>query len=91
MLRSISAADAAHFDGTGFDLALYRTMKLDLALPNFGEMQCLLFDLPPGCIRISEAIVTVAALKPGVARLFTVGNAAEEVVERFAEALDDIL
>src|SRR6266581_1888915 len=86
-------------DGDCLDLADYRAMEDDLALPDLGEMQrsfellSLLFsgELPTRSIRIGEAIIAVAALKPWITWIFSIQEPPEEVLKCLVKASQDIL
>ena len=74
-------------------------MKCDLCLTYLGETErplkllALLFhgELPASPIGIGERVITVASLKPGIAWIFPVFAASEEIVKRFLDPHEHIL
>ncbi len=70
--RSFAAADAAHLDRDRLDRAFQGPMHLDLCRSYLAERQELPIELPACPIRVSERVIAVATLKPGIAWLFPV-------------------
>src|SRR6266849_2864147 len=78
-------------DRTGFDRACDLPMELDLDRANLRETHPIISSERVSTLRVGEAIIAIAALKPGIARLLTLLDSAEEVVKRFLHPPKHIL
>src|SRR2546425_3281477 len=78
------------FDGTGFDGAFHFTVKLDLDMTYFAEMESLIDDLI-ATLGVGERIVAVCTLEPRIARRFTIAQPSEEGLHSLLQPLQNIL
>src|SRR5437016_1037916 len=78
------------FDGTGFDGAFHFTVKLDLDMTYFAEMESLLDDLI-ATLGVGERIVAVSTLETRIARRFPIPHPSEEGLHSLLQTLQNVL
>src|SRR3954454_14621033 len=88
LLRRIDFARERHvphidfpLDCHGLDLALNRTVELDLDFPYLRQVERMPIKFPTGSIRVGEALIAIAPLETGITRMLARFAATEEVLK----------
>jgi len=80
-------------DSQGFELALKRTMKLDIDVANLGKAYSSIFKKPPVAffLRIRKTVIAVVGLEARVARVFAIFYAAKKGAKGKIKTLESFL
>src|SRR5712691_651579 len=66
-------------------------MKLDLCLAYLAEIEIVPIELPPRPIWVGEAVIAIASLETGIARIFSVFASSKEILKCLVKPSQDIL